>query len=60
MSILGNRVLRREDPKFLTSGGNYIEDLDLRQRTLLIRNGKGGKDRLVPVPARAAAALDTY
>ncbi|MFM8853352.1 MAG: xanthine dehydrogenase family protein molybdopterin-binding subunit, partial [Acidimicrobiaceae bacterium] len=27
-SILGNRVLRKEDPKFLTSGGKYIEDLN--------------------------------
>ena len=26
-SILGNRVLRKEDPKFLTSGGKYVEDL---------------------------------
>ncbi|HEY4608654.1 MAG TPA: molybdopterin cofactor-binding domain-containing protein, partial [Ilumatobacteraceae bacterium] len=26
-SILGNRVLRKEDPKFLTSGGRYVEDL---------------------------------
>lgn len=26
-SILGNRVLRKEDPKFLTSGGKYIDDL---------------------------------
>ncbi len=29
MSILGNRVLRKEDPKFLTSGGQYVADLDL-------------------------------
>lgn len=29
MSILGSRVLRREDPKFLTSGGIYGEDLAL-------------------------------
>ncbi len=29
MSILGNRVLRREDPKFLTSGGIYGDDLAL-------------------------------
>ena len=29
MSILGNRVLRREDPKFLTTGGVYGEDLEL-------------------------------
>ncbi len=26
-SILGNRVLRKEDPKFLTSGGMYVDDL---------------------------------
>lgn len=29
MSILGNRVLRKEDPKFLTTGGTYVEDLVL-------------------------------
>ncbi len=29
MSILGNRVLRREDPKFLTVGGTYVADLAL-------------------------------
>ena len=29
MSILGNRVLRREDPKLLTSGGTYVGDLDI-------------------------------
>ena len=27
MSILGNRVLRREDPKFLTVGATYCDDL---------------------------------
>ena len=27
MSILGNRVRRREDPKFLTVGGTYVDDL---------------------------------
>ena len=26
-SILGNRVLRKEDPKFLTVGGRYIDDM---------------------------------
>ncbi|MGD9702967.1 MAG: xanthine dehydrogenase family protein molybdopterin-binding subunit [Acidimicrobiia bacterium] len=26
-SILGNRVLRKEDPKFLTTGGVYVADL---------------------------------
>ena len=29
MSILGTRVLRREDPKFLTTGGIYGDDLAL-------------------------------
>jgi carbon-monoxide dehydrogenase large subunit len=29
VSILGNRVLRKEDPKFLTTGGNYVDDLPL-------------------------------
>jgi carbon-monoxide dehydrogenase large subunit len=29
MSILGHRVLRREDPALLTSGGTYVDDLDL-------------------------------
>lgn len=29
MSILGNRVLRVEDPKFLTTGGVYTDDLPL-------------------------------
>lgn len=27
MSVLGNRVLRREDPKFLTVGGSYTADV---------------------------------
>ena len=29
MSILGNRVVRVEDPRFLTDGGRYVADLDL-------------------------------
>ena len=29
MSILGNRVLRKEDPKFLTTGGEYVDDLPI-------------------------------
>ena len=27
MSILGTRVLRTEDPRFLTTGGVYTEDV---------------------------------
>ena len=37
-----------------------VSDLDLEERTLLVRDGKGRKDRLVPIPGRAAAALTTY
>ena len=37
-----------------------VSDLDLRQRILLVRSGKGKKDRVVPVPGRAAIALDVY
>ena len=29
MSILGTRVLRTEDPKLLTLGGRYVDDLEL-------------------------------
>ena len=28
-SILGNRVTRVEDPRFLTSGGQYVDDIKL-------------------------------
>jgi len=37
-----------------------LSDLDLRERVLLVRNGKGKKDRFVPVTGRAAAALELY
>jgi integrase/recombinase XerD len=37
-----------------------VSDLDLREGLLLVRSGKGKKDRVVPVPGRAAMALDTY
>ena len=37
-----------------------VSDVDLQQGLLLVRNGKGRTDRLLPIPARAAAALDRY
>lgn len=37
-----------------------VADLDLAAGTLLVRDGKGRKDRMVPVSGRAAAALGTY
>jgi integrase/recombinase XerD len=37
-----------------------LQDLDLARGQLMIRSGKGRKDRVVPVRGRAAAALQTY
>jgi len=37
-----------------------LGDLDLREGTLLVRSGKGRKDRVVPLTGRAAASLDLY
>jgi len=37
-----------------------VSDLDLREGVLLVRSGKGRKDRVVPVEGRAAIALGTY
>jgi site-specific recombinase XerD len=37
-----------------------LKDLDLARGQLMIRSGKGRKDRVVPVVGRAAAALDVY
>jgi len=35
-------------------------DVDLNQGVVLIRRGKGGKGRVVPIGAKAVAALDRY
>lgn len=37
-----------------------IEDVDLRRGTVLIRQGKGRKDRMVPIGVRACAWLEKY
>lgn len=37
-----------------------LSDLDLAQMTLLVRDGKGRKDRVVPLTARAALTLGVY
>lgn len=37
-----------------------VGDLDLVKGTIFVRDGKGRKDRVVPVVGRAAAALDLY
>lgn len=37
-----------------------LVDLDLGQQLVLVRNGKGKRDRLVPLTGQAAQALDLY
>jgi integrase/recombinase XerD len=37
-----------------------VTDLDLRSALLLVRNGKGRKDRVVPICGAAATALELY
>lgn len=37
-----------------------LSDIDLREGTLLVRNGKGKKDRYVPILGRARDALQAY
>ena len=40
--------------------GLDVDDVDLTERTILVRHGKGSKQRLVPVGGPAAAAIDAY
>ena len=37
-----------------------IQDLDLGRGTVIVRQGKGRKDRLIPIGARALAWIDRY
>ncbi len=37
-----------------------IQDLDLERGTVVVRQGKGRKDRIIPIGARALAWLDRY
>jgi integrase/recombinase XerD len=37
-----------------------VSDVDLVQGTLLVKDSKGKRDRLVPLPGRAAFAIDVY
>lgn len=37
-----------------------VSDVDLLAGTLLVRNGKGRKDRVVPLPEMSARAIDVY
>ncbi len=37
-----------------------LQDIDLERGTVIVRQGKGRKDRLIPIGARALAWLDRY
>lgn len=37
-----------------------LQDLDLLQGVLFVKNGKGRKDRVVPIAGRAALAMESY
>ena len=55
------RVLRRLQSQELVGGhAQGLRDVDLGRGQLMIRTGKGRKDRVVPVVGRAGAALDVY
>ena len=40
--------------------GLHLHDIDLERRTLLVRQGKGKKDRLIPIGGRALDWIDRY
>ena len=64
-SILGNRVVRVEDPRLLTAGGTYVEDIDLPGaawvvvRALAVRPRPHRRDRHV-VAATAPGVLAVF
>jgi aerobic carbon-monoxide dehydrogenase large subunit len=58
VSILGNRVFRREDPGFLTTGGTYVEDLPLEGAAwVTFVRSTVAHARLVSIDTAAARAL---
>jgi carbon-monoxide dehydrogenase large subunit len=58
VSILGNRVLRKEDPRFLRGEGTYVENLELEGAlTVTFVRSLLAHARVVGVDASAAKAL---
>jgi len=55
LEVLYGSGLRREECVRLD-----LADLELQEATLSVRDGKGRKDRVVPLTARAVKALDVY
>ena len=65
-SVLGRRdramleLLYGTGLRVMECSGLDLMDVDLQEHTLLVRDGKGRKDRMVPIPASALRALETY
>src|SRR5271154_6023968 len=69
MSILGTRVIRTEDPRLLTSGGVYVDDLSIPElaqakRLTFVRSPIGharitGIDTAAAMPAPGVGAVLT-
>jgi integrase/recombinase XerD len=55
LEVLYSTGIRRSELAHLV-----IFDLDVERRTLLVRQGKGRKDRMVPIGERALAWVDRY
>ena len=55
LEVLYSTGIRRAELAHLA-----VFDLDVARRTLLIRQGKGSKDRMVPIGERALAWVDRY
>lgn len=55
LELLYGTAIRRGECVRLNVG-----DVDLHTRTLLVRDGKGNKDRFVPIPGKAAEAALRY
>ena len=66
MSILGTRVLRTEDPRLLTCGGTYLDDIELPDaahivyvRSPALTHASGGSKRLTAAAASGVLAVLT-
>jgi integrase/recombinase XerD len=55
LEVLYSSAIRREEVANLC-----LDDVDTTHGYLIVRNGKNGKDRAVPIGASVCALLDTY
>ncbi|MEO8693072.1 MAG: xanthine dehydrogenase family protein molybdopterin-binding subunit [Acidimicrobiales bacterium] len=58
MSLMGTRVIRTEDPKLLTHGGDYVGDLDLAGSAALVYvRSSMAHARILDIDTSAAATM---